>query len=82
MPVDFTLQAKLLLAPITSHLVVKVAADRPVQLLDIHGANTVPETLVLGPKPLDRGLVLVGVAGVKRLPHPGKNVIVKPELAQ
>jgi hypothetical protein len=49
-------------------LVVEVAADLPVQLVDVHGTDALTEALVLGPKPPDRLLVippLVGVAGCR-----------------
>ncbi len=57
-PVDVSLQALLVLALFAGHLVVEVATDLTVELVDIHGVDALAETLVLGLKPLDSLLVL------------------------
>ncbi len=72
--IDRALQAALFLAPFAGHLVVEVAADLSVELIDVHGADAIAEASVLGPEPLDRRLVLpalVSMAGVERLANPG-----------
>ncbi|MDZ4737443.1 MAG: hypothetical protein SGJ07_13945 [Rhodospirillaceae bacterium] len=85
MPVDLALQAQLLLAPLAGEAVVEVAADLPVELVDVHRIDTLAEALVLGPQPFDRSLVLaplVGVAGLKRLAHPAQHLVVEAQPAE
>jgi hypothetical protein len=54
----------LLLTPFTGELVVEVATDLSVELVDVHGAHALAEALVLGPESLDRRLVLAALVGM------------------
>jgi hypothetical protein len=72
-PLNLAQAAVLLLAPLSRHLVEERAVYTPIELVEIHGVDTVAEPLVLAPEPLDRFLViapLVGVARMERLPVP------------
>jgi len=83
--INLALQAALFLAPFAGHLVVEVAADLSVELIDVHGADAIAEASVLGPEPLDRRLVLpalVSMAGVERLANPGQHLVVKAQPAK
>jgi hypothetical protein len=82
---DVAHTAALPLPPLASHLVVEIRADLSIQFVDVHRLDAALEPVIFGPEPLNCLAVLptlVGVARVKRLPHPDQYLVVEAQPAQ
>ncbi len=84
--VNVALAARLFLTPMPGHLVVKIAADLPVKLVDVHCLDAGLEAIVFRAEPPNRLLVLaplVGVTGMKCFANPLQHLVVEaqPRLA-
>src|SRR5215831_535048 len=85
MALDVAQTAVLLLLPLASHLVVKILTDLSIEFVNVHGLDAALEPIVFAPEPFNCLAVLptlVGVARVKRLPHPGQYLVVEAQPAQ
>src|SRR5215471_8726582 len=85
MALDVAQTAALLLPPLASHLVVEILTDLSIEFVDVHGLDAALEPIVFGPEPLNCRAVLptlVGLARVKRLPHPRQYFVVEAQPAQ
>jgi len=63
MPIDLPLQAALLLTPLASELVVEVAANLAVELVDVPGINAFIEPSVFGMEAQNRVVMLPPLIG-------------------
>jgi hypothetical protein len=75
----------LLLALLVRHFLKEGQINQPVELVDIHGVNTILKPVVFDLMALDRFLVLaalVGVAGVKGIAHPIQHLVVELQLPE
>ena len=66
MPLDLAQAAVLLRAPLGGHFVEECAVYAPIQLVQLHGVDTVAEPLVLGMEPPNCLLVLAPFVGMTR----------------
>jgi len=82
---DVPCTTRLLVTPLGPHSVIKVLRHPPVELIDIHGVNSLLQPISLLLKPSDSlGMLalLVSAAVLKGPAHPLKNVVIEPELTQ
>ena len=85
MTLDVPCTTRLLVTPLGPHSVIKVLRHPPVELIDIHGVNSLLQPISLLLKPGDSlGVLalLVGAAVLQRSADPLKNVVIESELTQ
>lgn len=83
--VNLPLDGRLLIAPLRAFLAEEGGVDLPVELVDVHGGDTLLELRVLRLQPGNCFFVvkaLVYVAFAKGLREPAKHLVIKLELAQ
>ncbi|KQY28268.1 hypothetical protein ASD21_16135 [Caulobacter sp. Root1455] len=84
-PFDVLHASSLLIPPLGGHAIEEAAVDRSVQLVDVHGLDTLSKPLGLCLKPLDRrGALthLVAEALLQRSLHELEDLIVEAQLSE
>src|SRR6516162_4628784 len=82
---DVAQTSLLLFTPLRGHSVVKVSADLPVELVDVHGVDPALEPIIFGPKPSNRLLMrslFVRMTSEQRLVHPSQYFVVEAQPAE